>query len=163
MSPSASVALVEKSAGQLAAWLPVSTALYRQARIDAGDTPAEAAAASSASQERFFPGGVPAEGQRVFTITVDGTADHADGADAGWLWIGPYTDGDDWWIWDIEVHEAFRRRGIAEAALRLAEDLARGAGIAAIGLNVFGGNDTARRLYDRVGYHVTSVHMRKAL
>ena len=158
MSPAASVALVDKTPEQLAAWLPISNALYEQARIDAGDSPAEAASAAASSQARFFPDGVPADGHRIFTITVDE-------GDAGWLWIGPTADGTggDWWIWDIEVHEAFRRRGIAEATMLLAEDSARAAGVTAIGLNVFGGNDTARRLYDRVGYSVTSLHMRKNL
>ncbi|MET1016827.1 MAG: GNAT family N-acetyltransferase [Leifsonia flava] len=158
MSPAASVTLVDKTPEQLAAWLPISNALYEQARIDAGDSPAEAASAAASSQARFFPDGVPVDGHRIFTITVDE-------GDAGWLWIGPTADGTggDWWIWDIEVHEAFRRRGIAEATMLLAEDVARAAGVTAIGLNVFGGNDTARRLYDRVGYSVTSVHMRKNL
>ena len=152
----ASVTLVQKTADQLAAWLPVSMALYVQARIDAGDSPEAAASAATASQNRFFPDGVPAEGQLVFTID-------SDGADAGWLWLGPYTDGPDWWIWDIQVHEHYRRRGIAAAGLRLAEEVARDGGAPALGLNVFGGNETARRLYDRVGYGVTSVHMRKPL
>ncbi|KQX05003.1 MULTISPECIES: GNAT family N-acetyltransferase [unclassified Leifsonia] len=162
MNPAASVTLVDKTPEQLAEWLPLSISLYEQARIDAGDTPEAAAAAAAGSRARFFPGDKPAEGHRIFTITVG--AEH-DGKDAGWLWIGPTGEGSngDWWIWDIEVHEAFRRRGIAEAAMELAEDVARAAGVGAIGLNVFGGNDTARRLYDRVGYAVTSVHMRKTL
>lgn len=158
MTAVASVTLVDKTPEQLGVWLPIANALYAQARVDAGDSPEEAATAAESSRARFFPDDVPSDGHRIFTITVDGS-------DAGWLWIGPTADGPsgDWWIWDIEVHEAFRRRGIAEATMLLAEDVARAAGVEAIGLNVFGGNDTARRLYDRVGYSVTSVHMRKTL
>ncbi|MET0726103.1 MAG: GNAT family N-acetyltransferase [Leifsonia sp.] len=152
----ASVALVDKDAAELATWLPTTMALYVQARMDAGDTADQARTAAEESQAAYFPDGVPADGHRIFTIT-------ADGDDAGWLWIGPFKPGADWWIWDIEVHEPFRRRGIGEAAMRLAEDVARTAGSASLGLNVFGGNETARRLYERVGYAVTAVHMRKTL
>lgn len=167
----ASVTLVDKTPEQLAEWLPLANSLYEQARIDAGDSPEEAAVAAASSRERFFPDGAPIDGHRIFTITVgddNSDSDSDEGSDAGWLWIGPTADASesgatDWWIWDIEVHAAFRRRGIAEATMLLAEGVARAAGVTAIGLNVFGGNDTARRLYDRVGYGVTSVHMRKAL
>ena len=84
----------------------------------AGDTPERAAAGRRASQERFFPDGRLVDGQLLFTIV-------AAGEDAGWLWIGPMEDPSSWYVWDVAVHEAFRGRGIGEATMLLAEDVAR--------------------------------------
>jgi ribosomal protein S18 acetylase RimI-like enzyme len=46
--------------------------------------------------------------------------------------------------------------------LQAAEREAQRHGADAIGLNVFGGNDAARRLYESSGYQVTSIQMRKS-
>jgi ribosomal protein S18 acetylase RimI-like enzyme len=46
--------------------------------------------------------------------------------------------------------------------LEAAEREAQRRGGDAIGLNVLGGNDPARRLYEPSGYQVTSVQMRKS-
>ena len=45
----------------------------------------------------------------------------------------------------------------------LAEEQAHGAGATQIGLNVFGHNTVARRLYEALGYETTAVLMRKEL
>jgi ribosomal protein S18 acetylase RimI-like enzyme len=47
--------------------------------------------------------------------------------------------------------------------LLLAEDEARRRGLPRMGLNVFGGNDGARRLYRSLGYGEVAVVMRKDL
>jgi ribosomal protein S18 acetylase RimI-like enzyme len=148
--------LVPKSDAETAAWLPVAMAAYEQARIRAGDTPEQAAAGRRASHERFFPDDRLVEGQLLFTVV-------ADDEDAGWLWIGPMEDETTWYVWDVAVHEAFRGRGIGEATMRLAEDVARSQGAAALRLNVFAYNDPAIRLYGRLGYVTDAIHMHKPL
>ena len=45
--------------------------------------------------------------------------------------------------------------------MEFAEDEARRRGIAKVALNVFGGNELARRLYVSLGYQETAVHMEK--
>lgn len=45
----------------------------------------------------------------------------------------------------------------------LAEGYARAHGGQALGLNVFGFNNTARRLYESLGYETISIKMRKTL
>lgn len=150
------LSLVPKSIEQIAAWLPIAMSAYEEARIAAGDSSAAAAAARQASEQQFFPDGRLIEGHFLFTVV-------ADGEDAGWLWIGPSSDASSWWVWDIRVHDAFRRRGIGRAAMLLAEDVARSQGATSIRLNVFAYNEAAIRLYDELGYQTAALHKLKRL
>jgi ribosomal protein S18 acetylase RimI-like enzyme len=82
----------------------------------------------------------------------------------GYLWIGPKTEGSpEWWVWDVEIREEFRRRGFARAALTLGIAEAVQLGAASIGLNVFGYNIGARQLYESLGFEVTATQMRRTL
>ena len=103
---------------------------------------------------------------------VAGAADDADDADdaggaddgivVGVLWIGPFTEGSDaWWVWDVEIDEQHRGAGHGRGAMQLAEEEAARHGAATLGLNVFGYNTAARRLYASLGYETTAVQMRK--
>ncbi|WP_448811594.1 GNAT family N-acetyltransferase [Agromyces bauzanensis] len=150
------IRLVPKSDDDTARWLPVAMAAYERARIAAGDSPDQAAAARRASEEQFFPEGRPVEGHFLFTIV-------ADGEDAGWLWIGPSPDAASWWVWDIAVHDTQRGRGIGRAAMLLAEDVARSQGANEMRLNVFAYNEPAIRLYDALGYETAAMHKHKRL
>ncbi|MDQ0893846.1 GNAT family N-acetyltransferase [Agromyces ramosus] len=150
------IRLVPKSEDETARWLPVAMAAYEQARREAGDTPEQAAEGRRMSEQQFFPGGRLVAGHFLFTVVVDDD-------DAGWLWIGPSNDPSAWWVWDIEVHEAFRRRGIGRATMLLAEDVARSQGASAIRLNVFAYNHDAIRLYDSLGYETASMYKQKRL
>jgi ribosomal protein S18 acetylase RimI-like enzyme len=86
------------------------------------------------------------------------------GADVGALWIGPHPDrADAVYIYDIEINEAHRGRGLGRAAMVAAEALARDAGCQEIGLTVDGYNATARQLYDSLGYRVDTTRMIKTI
>jgi ribosomal protein S18 acetylase RimI-like enzyme len=82
---------------------------------------------------------------------------------AGTLWIGRHTDDDCAFIYDIAVDEARRGEGLGRAAMLAAENLIRDAGFREIGLNVFGFNEPARRLYASLGYRAVATHMTKRL
>jgi ribosomal protein S18 acetylase RimI-like enzyme len=131
---------------------------YVQDRITAGEHPDEARRKAEEQIGALFPGGRPAPGQLVFMI-VD------DGAVVGSLWIGPHTpeQRQAFWVWNIEIAEAHRGRGIGRGAMLLAEEVARDHGATDLGLNVFGPNRVARRLYESLGYETMAVHMRKPL
>lgn len=138
-------------------WLPESMAYYQAARIRAGDTEAQAAEAAKASQDRFFTDGQLNPGHVLLTIL-------ADGEDAGWLWLGPWSEGGDgWWVWDVHVRPAFRRRGLGRAAMQHAEQVAREHGSPTLGLNVFAYNVPAIELYESLGFEAASLHMAKSL
>lgn len=83
----------------------------------------------------------------------------------GYLWIGRDRSGDyaSWWVWDMLVEPEYRGKSYGRAAMRLAEDHARAAGARTMGLSVFGHNETARGLYESIGYEATSIKMRKHL
>lgn len=150
------IRLRPKTAAETAAWLPVAMAAYEQARQVAGDTEEQAAAGRRASEEQYFPDGRLVDGHALFTI-------EADGDDAGWLWVGPMADPANWYVYDVEVHETHRRRGLGARAMRLAEEVAREHGAVNLRLNVFGYNTPAIRLYEGLGYETAALHMQKAL
>jgi ribosomal protein S18 acetylase RimI-like enzyme len=97
------------------------------------------------------------------------TPDHSmyaiedEGRPAGYLWLADRDGelGHSLFIYAIEVDEAHRGRGLGRAAMHFVEDEARRRGIPKIALNVFGGNDVARRLYLSLGYRETAIHMEK--
>jgi len=144
-------------ASDLAQWLQRSRANYIEERVASGDSRAEAVANADRSRARTFPDGSPGPGQHVGRVS-------SDGGGIGELWVGPAEDGTgQWWVWSIEIDEAERGRGFGRATMLLAETMARQAGATRLGLNVFGGNAVARRLYRSLGYEEVSVRMRKEL
>jgi ribosomal protein S18 acetylase RimI-like enzyme len=139
------------------AWIIETRREYMDERVAAGDSLPEAEANANASIERLYPGGAPAPGQRVGRLVLSGQV-------IGYLWIGiAGSDPERWWVWDVKVEEEFRGQGYGRQAMLLAETLAREEGALTLGLNVFGHNQVARRLYSSLGYHETAVQMRKTL
>jgi ribosomal protein S18 acetylase RimI-like enzyme len=86
-----------------------------------------------------------------------------DGRRVGHLWIGEreLQERRVLWIWDVFVDPGYRGRGLGREALRLAEDEARRRGLDRVELNVFGGNEVARRLYSSLDYEEIGVVMGK--
>ena len=68
-----------------------------------------------------------------------------------------------WFVFDVEIDEAHRGRGLGREAMRLAEEWTRARGGTRVGLNVFGPNTVARTLYDSLGYRVMAIAMYKDL
>ncbi len=83
----------------------------------------------------------------------------------GTLWIGPQLAGqaEAFWVWDVRIEEAHRGKGYGRATMVLAEVEARRRGATELGLNVFGHNEIARRLYESMGYAPTAIRMKKNL
>ncbi|WP_144763333.1 N-acetyltransferase [Curtobacterium sp. 9128] len=150
--------LREMPATSLPSWLARSMAEYVEARIRAGETREQAEANKQKSLDQWFPSGRPLDEHHVWDV-VDG-----DDAVVGYLWIGPFEQGgSDWWVFDVEIDEAFRRRGHARRALELGQAIAKQEGATSIGLNVFGYNTGAKELYEQLGYGVTAVQMKLPL
>jgi ribosomal protein S18 acetylase RimI-like enzyme len=142
---------------ELASWLERTRSGYIAERVAAGDTLIEATSNADADIERTFPGGSPGPGQLAGWVSDDGLR-------VGELWIGPFADDPArWWVWNVEIDEAQRGRGLGRKAMVLAENLARANGANSIGLNVFAENRVARSLYQSLGYKESSLQMRKTL
>ena len=106
----------------------------------------------------LLPSGLASPGVYLM-VAVD-----ADDAAVGVLWLAaresaPHTA----YVYDVEVAEGRRGEGLGRAIMLAAEDLARAEGFTEMGLNVFGPNTVARRLYESLGYTVDSLNLSKTL
>ena len=81
----------------------------------------------------------------------------------GYLWLDVNETEHHCFIFDIHLHEEYRRRGWGRKTLELLEAQMRGRNLRRIGLYVWGDNMVARELYGKLGYRVTGSDMQKRL
>ena len=86
----------------------------------------------------------------------------SDDEPVGWLWLAP-AGADSLFIYDIEIDEPHRGRGLGRATMVAAEDVARAAGHRFVRLNVFGWNTSAQALYRSLGYRTDTIQKSKPL
>lgn len=132
---------------------------YAQDKIQAGSWGAEEALEKSRqAHSGLLPQGLSTPDQHLFKIELDRQA-------VGDLWLAleGRPDHRKGFIYDVFVESPYRRRGLAEAALRLLEGEAFRLGARSLSLHVFGFNGAARALYEKLGYEVTDVNMSKAI
>jgi ribosomal protein S18 acetylase RimI-like enzyme len=146
------------SAASIAQFLEHSRSSYVADLVASGVDTSEAERLAADQQAEAFPDGQPTDGHLVMEAIADTEV-------CGSVWIGPHAIGDTkhWWVWDIEIAEAFRGRGIGRWVMRMAEECARQRGANDIGLTVFADNVAARRLYDDLGFREVSMRLTKAL
>jgi ribosomal protein S18 acetylase RimI-like enzyme len=117
-------------------------------------TPELAHADSLRQFAELFPDGLASAGQHLWAA-YDGERR------VGLLWI--FVE-DAWsYIYDIEMLAEVRGQGYGSEVLALGASEARRLGATHLGLNVFGHNADARRLYERSGFAVTREFFRIAL
>ena len=123
-------------------------------------SPEEAEGKSASDIDGLLPRGPGTPDHYLYSVR-----DQSVPAEIGVLWISPQDAGAgrSVWIYDIIVHEDFRRQGYATRILNLAEDRARELGADRIEFQVFGHNHAARALYEKAGYTPTSIIMAKPL
>jgi ribosomal protein S18 acetylase RimI-like enzyme len=124
-----------------------------------GMADAEAAVKARRDIERHLPSAGPLDGHHLFTAELAGTA-------VGWLWLGeqsPEGRAGEGWIFDVEVLPEHRGRGVGRALVLAAVARARELGCSNLGLNVFGGNDVAIRLYQSLGFRTRAMQLSRAL
>lgn len=126
--------------------------------LHGGQTREAALAKAEADFPAVLPLGLETPGHAIFVVEADGAA-------VGRLWLAERQLGGrrTLFIYDISIDPEQQGRGFGRAAMRLAEEEARGRGIGRIELNVFGGNEVARNLYRSLGYVENSVQMSKDL
>lgn len=85
----------------------------------------------------------------------------------GILWFGIRRDRaatvPEAYVWDIVIEPSSRHQGYGRRAMLALEEEVRALGISRISLNVFAHNNTARKLYDGLGYSTVSSYMLKCL
>jgi ribosomal protein S18 acetylase RimI-like enzyme len=102
--------------------------------------------------------GLRSPGQSLYVVQDEGER-------VGILWVAEREPGGHrtLFVYDVEIEERFRGRGLGRAAMQLCEEEARRRGIDRIELNVFGGNKIARGLYRSLDYREAFVFMVKDL
>jgi ribosomal protein S18 acetylase RimI-like enzyme len=152
------VALRPMTADEFAAYHDRSVRGFAEQMHELGGQDLESSLAESERQMReLLPDGLATDGQHLLVVEDDGVR-------VGVLWLGARRDRTDlWWVWELEIDEAHRGRGLGRAAMRVGESYAREQGVDRLGLNVFGGNRAAIALYDSLGYAVDSQQMSKRL
>ena len=132
---------------------------YAQDKVRAGAwSRAEAEGRASRELDELLPDGPATRDHFLHSVRDDSLP-----AEVGIVWFAIMDSGigRSVWIYDIVIHERFRRRGYARRTLELVEEKARELGASKVELHVFGHNDGARALYEKMGYGVTSIIMAK--
>jgi ribosomal protein S18 acetylase RimI-like enzyme len=130
---------------------------YARAHVEAGNwDPADAHERAARETDEHLPDGVETEGMRLLV------AESGEGKTVGWVWVSlREPDRQGAWIYDIEIAADKRGQGYGRALLEATERVVGEAGVATIGLNVFGENTVARRLYQSAGYETKTLQMSK--
>jgi RimJ/RimL family protein N-acetyltransferase len=152
VEPPAEDAVVLRPMGQerFDEWIQDQVAEYAAARQRSGESAERAREVSEQQHRELLPDGLQTADHHVFEGVVGGP----DGEQVvGLLWLG--TERPMVFVYDVVVDEAHRGRGHGAGIMRAGARWAFDRGAHAIGLNVFGYNEVARRLYDRLGYQVT--------
>jgi ribosomal protein S18 acetylase RimI-like enzyme len=132
---------------------------YAAEHVRAGDwSPNRAEGLAARQTDELLPDGLGTAGM-LFLVAETRT----DGV-VGMVWVALEREGRvGAWIYAIEVVPEQRGRGYGRALLRAAEGEVERNGGTSVGLNLFGGNVVARRLYESSGYDITWLDMRKGL
>jgi ribosomal protein S18 acetylase RimI-like enzyme len=148
------IELVEKSETILATWLSTMWGDYYADLLAAGMSVAEADRNLERNRSNLLDGDRPSAGQHILDVV-------SDGAVVGTLWLGHQPGLNEWFIYDIVIDEEHRGIGLGRATMVAAEEYVKSKSATRLGLNVFGPNTVARRLYESLDYQVMSISMYK--
>ena len=132
---------------------------YAADKVRAGAwSESEAQIRAAKDVDGLLPEGPATQGHFLYSVRED-----AADAEVGTVWFALRDSGVRRYIWiyDIIINENFRRRGYASRTLELVEARAKELGAKSVELHVFGHNQGAQTLYEKVGYSVTSITMAK--
>lgn len=155
------IELVQMPRERFAAYRENLVREYAAEKVRAGVwSPEEASRRAEAGTDDLLPEGTDTEGHYLYLLR-----DRAAGEEGGVVWLAVQDSGvgRSVWIYDIEIHEPFRRKGHGTRALRTVERRASELGAEKLELHVFGHNPGARALYERSGFTPTSIVMSKSL
>ncbi|WP_038827540.1 GNAT family N-acetyltransferase [Bacillus subtilis] len=122
-------------------------------------TEKEAFEKSEQAYENMIPNGRDSSNHYFWNITNDQRER------MGWLWLyaDPLHPQKEAFIYSFGLYEAFRGKGLAQLALQTLDEKARELGTERLALHVFAHNETAVYLYQKMGYAMTNIRMRKQL
>ena len=132
---------------------------YAQAHIDAGDCdPEDAVERARGDYVSLLPAGLKSENQFLYAIFANGR-----GEPIGMVWF-EMRDNDgrkSAFIWDFRIDESQRGKGYGRETLARIDEHLKALGARWVSLNVMGHNQRARSLYEKHGFRVVGIGMRK--
>lgn len=143
------------------AWLERAVRDYATDKVRAGNWAHEEALERSRQEfARLLPQGPMTPGQHLFSVR-----EASGGQRVGMIWFNVMEQGAEpfAWIYDIVISDELQNQGYGRAAMLAVEDEVRKLGLKQIKLHVFGENQRARALYEKLGYEITNVQMAKQL
>ncbi|MFJ9290679.1 GNAT family N-acetyltransferase [Bacillus sp. 7705b] len=152
--------LEDMTVEEFEAFRGMSVQNYAKQNIQSGTwTEKEAFEKSEQAYEKMIPNGRNSSNHFFWNIRNDL------GENIGWLWLyaDPHHPQKEAFIYSFGLYEAFRGKGLAQLALRALDDKARQMGAERLALHVFAHNETAVHLYQKMGYIMTNIKMRRQL
>ncbi|MFD1179530.1 GNAT family N-acetyltransferase [Paenibacillus puldeungensis] len=134
---------------------------YAADKVEAGTwSTAEAALRSEEEFNQALPDGLETKDAFIFTIQ-----DQTENITVGYVWFNLMErNGSRFaFIMDILIFEEYQGRGYGKETMAAIDDEVRKLGLKQISLHVFGHNERAFRLYQKMGYEVTDIQMTKKL
>lgn len=105
---------------------------------------------------KLLPGGVNSKGNFLYSIFHDQQR-------VGMIWLAhPYKENEGY-IYDFSILDNYQGQGYGKGAMKELEKIAKELGMIKIELHVFGQNQVARNLYEKMGYEITNVIMAKSI
>jgi ribosomal protein S18 acetylase RimI-like enzyme len=133
---------------------------YAQEHVRAGNWSAEnAIQKAEQSLRKLLPAGLASESHHLLSVENE----TPEKVGVLWFQVQERDAGARAFVYDVRIHEEFRRRGYGTQAFQALEAKARELGLTKIVLHVFGHNHAARALYEKLGYVTTDLMMSKTL
>ncbi|WP_059041639.1 GNAT family N-acetyltransferase [Paenibacillus rubinfantis] len=155
------VQLVPMTKTEYQAFRSRSVREYAEEKVVAGTwKPEDAPALAEATFRRFLPDDLETAGAYLFSVK-----ETEQQTPVGHLWFNVMEQekGPIVFILDILIYDEFQDQGYGQATMTALEDQVRELGLNRIGLHVFGHNQRAYRLYQKMGYIATDIQMSKTL
>ena len=153
------VRLVPMTKSEFEIYLEKAIPEYAIDKAVAGDwSEDEALERSRQSYAALLPQGVNTENNYLYRVQLEES-----GEKIGVIWMKHEAPRRQGFIFDIVLDEAQRGKGYGKQTMLALEEIAKGMGMDALALHVFAYNTPAMKLYEKLGYEVTSQNMTKKL
>ncbi|WEG13235.1 GNAT family N-acetyltransferase [Pullulanibacillus sp. KACC 23026] len=150
------IRLDEMNASEFNTYLNYAIRNYADEHVKAGNWNAHESMSKAAKEfEQLLPEGEKTAKHKFFVIRVGDQ-------EVGMIWLAERSNQKGF-IYDINIWEGYQGLGYGKQAMKEIEEVARKLGLESIGLHVFGHNQIARRLYDKLGYIETDILMEKKI
>ncbi len=147
------------SAERYVSWSERLIIEFAKEKVDSGNWPADGALERSAEETmQNLPQGRATPGHDIFVGMLDGKE-----VGVLWLFTDPALTTPETMIYDIEVAEAHRGKGLGRELLTAAEAWCADHSIGVLKLHVFAKNTTAVSLYESAGFEATNINMSKQI